>query len=198
MIYVNDDIAGFDLAAALPQLSAQRQEQLLKFKHELGRKTCAMAYLLLRHGLQQEYGLQEAPLFRYNEHGKPCIAGRPDIHFNMSHCRAGVVCALGDRPVGIDIESVREYHDSLARYTMNEQELQQISTAERPDEAFIRLWTMKEAVLKWKGSGITGDIKEALEGVTGVRTTVEAEKRYVVSVYWGDDAPPELFRQTRV
>ena len=62
MIYLNDDIAGFDLDAALPLLSEQRREQALKFKYELGRKTCAMAYLLLCEGLQKEYGLTERPV----------------------------------------------------------------------------------------------------------------------------------------
>ena len=60
MIYLNDDIAHFDFDAALPLLSDQRREQAMKFKYELGRKTCAMAYLLLCEGLEKEYGLTAA------------------------------------------------------------------------------------------------------------------------------------------
>ena len=56
MIYLNDDIAGFDVEAALPLLSEQRREQTLKFRYELGRKTCAAAYLLLCEGLRKEFG----------------------------------------------------------------------------------------------------------------------------------------------
>ena len=99
MIYLNDDIAGFDLERALPLLSDQRREQALKFRYELGRKTSAMAYLLLCEGLRQEYGIMERPLFEYGEHGKPSIVGHPEIHFNLSHCREAVVCAVSDRPV---------------------------------------------------------------------------------------------------
>ena len=47
MVYLNDHIADFDWEKALPLLSEQRREQTLKFKYELGRKTCAGAYLLL-------------------------------------------------------------------------------------------------------------------------------------------------------
>lgn len=65
-----------------------------------------------------------------------------------------VICALSHCPVGIDIESIIEYDDSLANYTMNAQELQLINAAEHPNVAFTCLWTMKEAVLKWKGCGI--------------------------------------------
>ena len=182
MIYLDDNIADFNLEAALPLLSEQRREQLLKFKHELGRKTCAMAYLLLRQGLQQEYNITEPPIFAYNEHGKPHIVGHDDIHFNMSHCRAGVVCALSDAPIGVDIESIREYNDSLARYTMNEEELQTINAAERPEVAFTRFWTMKEAVMKCKGSGIVNNLKDVLTGVTGILTTVNERRGYVFSV----------------
>ena len=181
-LYLNDDIAHFDFAAALPLLSEQRREQALTFKHELGRKTCAAAYLLLCQGLQREYGITEQPVFSYGEHGKPFIVGHPDIHFNMSHCRDAVVCVLGNRPVGVDVESIREYKDTLARYTMNSDELQLIARSPHPDVAFIRLWTMKEAKLKLSGRGIVDDMKHVLDGTEHFRTVVNEAKGYVYSV----------------
>lgn len=184
MIYLNDDIQRFDFEASLPLLSEQRREQALKFKHELGRKTCAMAYLLLCEGLRKEFGITERPVFEYGEHGKPFIAGHPDIHFNLSHCREAVACAVSDRPIGIDVESIREYSDSLARYTMNDQELATINTAASPAIAFIRLWTQKEALLKMSGEGIgERDIKEVLNGCHPHITTIEhPAQRYIYSV----------------
>ena len=182
MIYLNDALSDFDFEAALPLLSEQRREQALKFRYEQGRKTCAAAYLLLREGLRREYGITEPPVFEYGEHGKPVLAGLPHIHFNMSHCREAVVCVLSDRPVGIDIESIGKYKESLARYTMNDAELQQILTAERPDVAFIRLWTMKEAVLKRSGEGLCNDMKTVLTGLEDMKTVVREEKGYVYSV----------------
>ncbi len=165
MIYLNDDIASFDFEAALPLLSEQRREQALKFKHELGRKTCAMAYLLLCEGLRKEYGITERPVFEYGEHGKPAIVGHPEIHFNLSHCREAVICVLSDQPVGVDIESIREYKDTLIDYTMNDKEVEQIMQSERPDIEFIRLWTMKEATLKLSGEGINNNLKDVLVNV---------------------------------
>ena len=184
MLYLNDDIAGFNFEAALPLLSEQRRLQALKFKHEQGRKTCAMAYLLLCEALRQEYGITELPLFEYGEHGKPFIVGHPDIHFNFSHCREAVICVVSNRPVGVDVESIREYRDSLVRYTMNDQEVQQIESAERPDVEFIRLWTMKEAVLKLSGRGIVDDLKHVLTDAktSELTTVVDPEVRYVYSI----------------
>ena len=65
---------------------------------------------------------------------------------------------------------------------MNEQELQTINAAERPEVAFTRLWTMKEAVVKWRGSGIVNNLKDVLNGVTGILTTVNERRGYVFSV----------------
>jgi 4'-phosphopantetheinyl transferase len=185
MIYINDHIDTFDFEAALPLLSEQRREQALRFRHQLGRQTCAAAYLLLCEGLRQEYGIHEKPVFSYGEHGKPFITDHPEIHFNLSHCREAAICAIANRPVGIDIESVRHYKESLARYTMNECELEKIMHAERPDVAFTRLWTMKEAVLKLSGEGIRNNLKHVLDDAPVITTIISSDLRYVYSVVYG-------------
>ena len=185
MVYIDEHIEEFDLQAALGEISEQRREQALRFKHERGQRTCVLAYLLLKMALQREYGITENPLFEYGEHGKPLLAGHPEIHFNLSHCREAVVCAVSRQPVGIDVESVREYKESLARYTMNEAELAEIAAAERPDVAFTRLWTMKEARLKWSGEGLSNTLKEALADAprSDFKTTVDLSQRFVYTVY---------------
>lgn len=182
MIYLNDDIEHFDWQAALPLLSEQRREQCLKFKHELGRKTCAAAYLLLCEGLRKEYGIEQPPVFEYGEHGKPAIMGHPEICFNMSHCREAAICVLSDKPVGVDIESIRRYSDSLARYTMNDAEMERIEHAERHEVEFIRLWTLKEAVLKHSGEGIRNDLKHVLDVLKDAKTVINEKKGYIYSV----------------
>ena len=182
MIYLNDDIEHFDRQAALPLLSEQRREQCLKFKLEQGRKTCAAVYLLLCEGLRKEYGITELPVFEYGEHGKPSIVGHPEIFFNMSHCREAAICVLSDVPVGVDVESIRSYSESLARYTMSDAEMELIEKAERPDVEFIRLWTLKEAVLKRSGEGIRNDMKHVLDGLKVAKTEINEKKGYIFSV----------------
>ena len=184
MIYLNDDIEHFDWESALPLLSEQRREQCLKFKHDQGRKTCAAAYLLLCEGLRQEYGITEPPVFEYGEHGKPFIVGHPGIFFNMSHCKEAAICVLSDKPVGVDIESMRRYSESLARYTMNDEEIAQILQAERPEVEFIRLWTLKEAILKRSGEGISHDMKYVLDGLKDAKTVINEKKSYIYSVVY--------------
>ena len=184
MIYIDDHINDFDLDAALQQLSEQRRQQALRFRYELGQRSCALAYLLLKRALREEYGITENPVFEYGEHGKPTIAGHPEIFFNLSHCREAVACAVSDKPVGIDVESVRSFKESLVRYTMNDEEVEQIMTAPRPEVAFIRLWTMKEARLKLTGEGINDNMKTVLNEADRKKyTPVEClERGYIYTV----------------
>ena len=185
MIYLNDDIAHFSFEDALPLLSEQRKAQALRFRHEQGRKLCAMAYLLLCEGLRKEYGIDELPEFGYGPYGKPFIVGHTDIHFNLSHCQEGAICVLSDRPVGVDIESLDAYQANLVKHTMNFRERVRIRCAARPDIEFVRLWTMKEAVLKCSGVGLIDDLKPVLNGPLELITKDGPGNRYAYSVCYG-------------
>jgi 4'-phosphopantetheinyl transferase len=178
---LSEGIWEFELGAALKEISAQRREQALKFKHEQGQRLCVLAYQLLKQGLHEAYGITENPVFEYNEHGKPFIVGHPDIHFNLSHCKEAVVCVVSDQPVGVDVESIREFKESLVRYTMNDGEIREIESAADPASAFIRLWTMKEATLKLVGTGISNDIKTVIDTSRYKYTTVDRQ-RYIYTI----------------
>lgn len=186
-VYICDRLNEFDLGAALLLLPEQRREQALSFKFEAGRRQSVAAYLLLCEGLSREYGFTKPPVFEYGEHGKPFIKTPPGYEsslsfFNLSHCREAAICVLSDRPVGVDIESIREFRESLARYTMNESELHQILQSDTPAEAFIRLWTMKEATLKRSGEGIRNNMKDVLSGQHALETFVNKTRGYVYTV----------------
>ena len=182
-VLIDDNIWNFDLTEALQQISPQRREQALQFRHELGRRQCVLSYLLLKRALHEVYDIDENPLFGYGEHGKPFLTNHPDIHFNISHCKDAVACAIDDSPVGIDIESVGRYKDELARYTMNDEEIAKIATAEDPEVVFIELWTKKEAATKLVGTGITDNLKEIpTRAECVIDTTVSDNGKYVWSV----------------
>ena len=180
-VLISEKIWDFDLGEALKGISAQRREQALKFKYELGQRLCVLAYQLLKEGLQQAYSITDNPIFEYNEHGKPSIVGHPEICFNLSHCKEAVVCVISDQPIGVDVESIREYKESLVNYTMNDEEIGQIKSAENPASAFIRLWTMKEATMKLIGTGISNDMKTVIDTTRYKYTTVNRQ-RYIYTV----------------
>jgi len=190
MIYINDDIDGFSIQSleeCIENLPSQRKEVALKYKHELGRKQCVLAYLLLCKGLDSEYGITDKPVFEYGEHGKPTIIGHEDIHFNLSHCKTAVACAISDAPIGIDIESIRPVKESVIRYSMSDDEAKQIFESANPDIEFTKLWTKKESVLKLTGEGINDNMKSVLSperlSNISVETTICDDFIYSVSKY---------------
>lgn len=61
--------------------------------------------MLLEYGLNKLYGITEMPLISFGKHGKPLIKNS-NIHFNISHSRKYTICAIGNTPVGIDIQEI--------------------------------------------------------------------------------------------
>ena len=181
IILVSEKIWEFDLEAGLKDISEQRREQALKFKFEQGQRLCVLAYQLLKEGLQKEYGITDNPIFEYNEHGKPSIVGHPEIYFNLSHCKEAAICVISDKPVGVDVESIREFKDSLVNYTINDEEKAEMASSSNPAATFIRLWTMKEATSKLIGTGITNDVKSLIDTTKYKYNTTEKES-YIYTI----------------
>ncbi len=92
-------------------------------------------------------------------HGKPRLGSdrRPPIGFNFSHSgdRFVVAIALGMEP-GVDIERIRARRDlaGLARWSFSPAEQEEVAAAPEPMDAFYRVWSRKEAVIKADGRGI--------------------------------------------
>lgn len=98
---------------------------------------------------------ESTPLLR-SELGKPSLAERPDVHFNLSHAKGIAACVVSDRECGIDCEGIRDYRPNVVKRAFSEEEqrlLEAVSGEER-DRLFTRLWTLKESYVKALGEGI--------------------------------------------
>lgn len=161
-LYVCRNIDMLNVDSVLPQLSAQRREQVLNYKPLKSKQQSAAAYLLLKKALNERMGISQSPVFSYEEGGKPWLTDYPGIFFNLSHCLGAAVCALSSVPVGVDIEAVREVKQSLITYCMNEDECAIINSHDKPNRFFLKLWTQKEAILKLTGEGIRSALKTVI------------------------------------
>ncbi len=87
--------------------------------------------------------------------GKPFVVDG-NLHFSISHSGEGVVCAVDDRPIGIDMERLRPCHPSLSRRLCTSEDLTFLNQwAEDTDKGLLTIWTAKEAYFKCIGTGIT-------------------------------------------
>ena len=140
--------------AMLPLVSEQRREQALQYKHAFGQYACLKSYLLLQDLLREHYGIEGDLVFSYNEHGKPMLKEVSNIHFSISHCKEAIAVAVADRPVGIDVETLRMPSEALAEKVMDKGEKLRFDISDTPEDFFTAIWTAKEAVMKCRGTGI--------------------------------------------
>lgn len=120
--------------------------------------------------------------FEYSDRGKPKLAALEAnyLQFNLSHSEElalyGFTC---DRRIGIDLEYLRNLKDleNLARRFFSATEAQQILnlSGEAQKQAFLRIWTAKEAYLKATGEGLSGLLES-------VEISLQQEKVSLLSV----------------
>ena len=172
-----------EIARLLPLVSPQRREQALRYTHIFGQFCCLKSYELLTALLASTpYTLHSTPSFLYNEHGAPYLEDGP--YFSISHCKQGIVVAVSETPIGIDIEAIRPLNEGLVQKAMNPQEQVQIAAAANPEQEFIRLWTRKEAYVKMLGTGIISDMHQILQDTEALQwhEIVDINKGYICTI----------------
>lgn len=120
-------------------------------------------------GLLATYLDRPAPAVRIDRgaHGKPRIADAA-LEFNLSH--GGTALLLGVsrcHTLGVDLEPVRRKTrpaTELARrwFAPAEAAALEALPADRQQDAFLRLWTAKEALVKAQGAGIGAGLHQAV------------------------------------
>lgn len=162
-------IENYDSSGMMP-----REES--RYQHTAGRRLLKTA--LLRMGISIDLDFLSADenlIFEYGPSGKPFLSDLPDVHFNISHTKGLIVCAVGTAPVGIDTERIRPYPQSVLR-KMTEKECLYIKQSDTPDEAFMRVWTMKEAMIKLTGEGLSALEKTECVPLSGGRPGIHCRQ----------------------
>ena len=154
MVYIFDRLKQYTdetYEKHLSSLPTWRKEKALQYKKLDDRKRSVLAFVLFQRALREEYGINEVPEFVYNEFGKPSLPNLP-IHFSLSHCKDAVACAVSNNNIGIDVESVISYNPDVARRVCTADELKMLEQSSNKNVDFIKLWTVKEAILVLKGN----------------------------------------------
>jgi len=107
------------------------------------------------------HNLLELPIAK-GEKGKPFFAGlqgpegagKPEVHYSVSHSGDFWGCLMAGEPVGFDMEVVRERvnYDKIAKRYFAEEECKLVLSSGL--EAFFDVWVRKEAYVKYLGTGL--------------------------------------------
>ena len=132
-----------------------RIEKVNRYKFDKDKRLCLGAGLLAETMLKQA-GADNISII-ISQHGKPILADRSDIHFNLSHDGTLAVCAVSDSPVGVDVQKKTAYNPAVAKRVFKPCEIEWADICIDKDEAFTRLWARKESYVKFLGRGLLQD-----------------------------------------
>ena len=90
-------------------------------------------------------------------YGKP---EAPGVFFSLSHSGGCALLAVSDADVGADLERLRPAPMRTAGRVFAPEELDWLAAGEDGDARFFTLWTLKEALLKAAGRGLTQPLRE--------------------------------------
>lgn len=171
-------------------LSAYRREKADKVKFPEDKKRSVAAGMLLNQGLSA-YGLRECDMvYETNQNGKPFFREYPQIRFSLSHSGEYVMAAFSDVEIGCDIQQMKKTDLKIAQRFFAPEEYAYIKEQEEEsaqEEAFYRIWVLKESFLKAVGTGMAlsmtdFSIQIQEDRVIGVRQNVN-QKEYTFEEY---------------
>ena len=168
----------------LPVFSEEIKRDILRYKRWQDAQLSLLGKVLLRHGLRTYYNIPDVEI-GVLPNKKPYLKGH-NLHFNISHSKELVVCAIAEYPLGIDVEyndPKISYHDFTFQMTPNE--IQEIQDAEDEMNGFFTYWTRKEAVIKAHGAGMILPL-ESFE-IANDECIIEDEKFFIKKIFIHED-----------
>ena len=156
-------------AHAFRWLDGEERSRWVRFQSQPAQRRFVLCRAALRALICQELGCtNEALGFVVAKHGKPFAAlnGKPiEVGFNVSHSgQHGLIAVAPEGQLGVDIEerTPRKRLDLLIEGVFSPQEKAELESLEgcRKLFAFFRFWTIKEALIKAHGKGLSLKVSE--------------------------------------
>lgn len=161
---------GAPLEGLLHRLTTAERAELLTFRDAHRARSFLLSRLML-HRLMGEYLAQapEATLSR-EPSGRLVVSGAPGWHISVSHCPGRIAVMLAEAPCGVDIEIFRDVPwQRIARryFSRGEQEWLRSLPDSKARQAFLQLWTLKEAGVKAMGKGLANHLASLAFDLSG-------------------------------
>ncbi len=184
--------------AALPRLPLWRQEKARTIRNEAAFCRSVGAGLLYMYALRQQ-GLDPMQPVAFLAAGKPVFPDS-DLHFSLSHSGPYVLCALGDSPLGGDIQEPRPLRLSMARrFCPAEKAALEALPEAGQAEALLRLWCRKEAWVKAESRErmLRLDEYDVQRGRNWLFSDFSLPRGVFGAICARETAPPPLFVEVR-
>lgn len=187
------DLSEIEYSKWFSLMSEDKKQKVSRFYFDDDKKRSVAGEMLAKKAVAERCGMSaEDIILSAGENGKP-YAENADVNFNISHSGNIAVCAAHDKPLGIDVEQIRNIDLKIAKRVYTNDELYYLfgfcPTEDdfyiSPDDGmllrFFELWTAKEAYLKYTGAGITENLKTL--SVNPEKIQKEYIDDYVITIY---------------
>jgi 4'-phosphopantetheinyl transferase len=129
------------------------RKKLLKQKNKRSMYNSLLGNLLLIEAFKNKYTKNVLQDVERTEFGRPFLPFPFEFDFNISHSGSCVVCAIGEGPLGIDIEKLKSINIQPLKAFFSANEWVELNTSTELETDVLKLWTKKEAILKADGRG---------------------------------------------
>jgi len=143
------------LSKLMTLVSEEKRTKMLRYKFESDLIRTLLAEVLLRMELCERLRIPNSELiFLTNPYGKPYLDRMSGCSFNLAHSGSWVCCAIGQKPIGIDVEQIRSIDFNIAKRYFSALEYKDLISQEEPSKYFFDLWSLKESYIKMIGKGL--------------------------------------------
>ncbi|WLR43795.1 4'-phosphopantetheinyl transferase superfamily protein [Bacillus carboniphilus] len=157
-VHIHDDIRWDEYKSWVSMVSVERQIEISRLRLDKDRMSKMISEIMARKFISEECNVSYKSIrFHQGLYGKPYVNLETILHFNWSHAGNWVVFILDSHPIGIDVEAVRSIDEmELARQFFDQKEVFQLEEMDQKNRKnhFLKLWSLKESYMKWKGTGI--------------------------------------------
>ncbi len=142
------DFTQADYAKMYSLLDCAIKEKIDKKSSEKGKKLSLAGYILLWRAAKEIYN-KDSVNVKFSEHGKPLC---DFCFFSISHSFDHIVCAISDKPIGVDIQRFCEIKQRKKYKLLSLKESNYVNELkENFSRRYIEIFSKKEAAIKMLG-----------------------------------------------
>ena len=158
-----NELSDAEFECALSKIDPEQKDRIMRFHFIEDKKRALAGILLSKYAIGKVFGLLPDEIrFEKNKYGKPHVAGRSGVHYNISHSGDYVVCAVSSSPVGIDVQEISGQNLDVADRFFSQEERDALAMCEgdAKRKLFYEIWSLKEAYIKCIGMGLSKPLDE--------------------------------------
>lgn len=139
-------------------IEAEKRDKIKKIINKKDKIRTLIGEILIRTIIVEKLKIGNKYIkFNKNQYGKPYLKDYPNFNFNISHSGEYVLCAIDNKPIGIDVEEVKNIeYEEIAKNFFTTMEFDYITTNDLKFQLnrFYEIWTLKESYIKCCGQGL--------------------------------------------